>query len=61
VRDKILATDDVGYLPGTNFAADGVSGRNRMRLCYGYCTPEQIGEGIAALARGLRREGMLAR
>lgn len=60
VRDKILATDDVGYLPGPNFAADGVSGRNIMRLCYGYCTPAQIREGIAALARGLRREGVLA-
>lgn len=60
VRDKILATDDVGYLPGTNFAADGVSGRNMMRLCFGYCTPVQIREGIAALARGLRREGVLA-
>jgi 2-aminoadipate transaminase len=60
VRDKILATDDVGYLPGTNFAADGVSGRNMMRLCFGYCTPAQIREGIAALARGLRREGILA-
>jgi 2-aminoadipate transaminase len=59
VRDKILETDDVGYIPGTNFAADGVSGRNMMRLCYGYCTPAQIGEGIAALARGLRREGVL--
>jgi 2-aminoadipate transaminase len=60
VRDKILATDDVGYLAGTNFAADGVSGRNMMRLCYGYCTPAQIGEGIARLARALRREGVLA-
>jgi 2-aminoadipate transaminase len=60
VRDKILATDDVGYLPGTNFAADGVSGRNMMRLCFGYCTPAQIRAGIAALARGLRREGVLA-
>jgi 2-aminoadipate transaminase len=60
VRDKILETDDVGYLPGTNFAADGLSGRNMMRLCFGYCTPEQIREGIAALARGLRREGVLA-
>ncbi len=59
VRDKILATDDVGYLPGTGFAADGVSGRNKMRLCFGYCTPAQIREGIAALARGLRREGIL--
>lgn len=60
VRDQILASDDVGYLPGTNFAADGLSGRNMMRLCYGYCAPAQIGEGIAALARALRREGVLA-
>jgi 2-aminoadipate transaminase len=60
VREKILAIDDVGYHPGTNFAADGVSGRNIMRLCFGYCSPAQIREGIAALARGLRREGVLA-
>ncbi len=59
IRDKILATDDVGYHPGSNFAADGVSGKNCLRLCFGYNTPEEIGEGIAVLAAALRREGVL--
>ncbi len=59
IRDKILATDDVGYLPGNNFAADGVSGKNCLRLCFGYNTPAEIGEGIAKLAVAFRREGVL--
>jgi len=59
IRDKILATDDVGYHPGNNFAADGVSGKNCLRLCFGYNTPEEIGEGIARLAAAFRREGVL--
>ncbi|MBI3958587.1 MAG: PLP-dependent aminotransferase family protein [Chloroflexi bacterium] len=59
IRDKILATDDVGYLPGNNFAADGVAGKNCLRLCFGYNTPEEIGEGIARLAAAFRREGVL--
>jgi 2-aminoadipate transaminase len=59
VRDQILAVDDVGYLPGPNFAADGQSGRNCLRLCFGYNTPAEIHEGIARLAQGLRREGVL--
>jgi len=59
IRDKILATDDVGYLPGNNFAADGVSGKNCLRLCFGYNTPAEIGEGIAKLAAAFRREGVL--
>jgi len=59
IRDKILATDEVGYHPGSNFAADGVSGKNCLRLCFGYNTPEEIGEGIAVLAAALRREGVL--
>ncbi len=59
VRDKILATDDVGYLPGPSFAADGQSGRNCLRLCFGYNTPAEIHEGIARLAQGFRREGVL--
>lgn len=60
IRDKILATDDVGYLSGPNFAPDGVSGRNCARLCFGYNTPEEVAEGIARLAAGFRREGVLA-
>lgn len=59
IRDKILATDDVGYHPGNNFAADGVSGKNCLRLCFGYNTPEEIREGIGVLAAAFRREGVL--
>jgi 2-aminoadipate transaminase len=59
IRDNILATDDVGYLPGNNFAADGVSGKNCLRLCFGYNTPAEIGEGIGKLAAAFRREGVL--
>lgn len=59
IRDSVLATDDVGYHPGNNFAADGVSGKNCLRLCFGYNTPEEIGEGIARLAAAFRREGVL--
>lgn len=59
IRDKILATDDVGYHPGNNFAADGVSGKNCLRLCFGYNTEEEIREGIGVLAGALRREGLL--
>ncbi len=50
---------DVGYHPGVNFAPDGVSGRNMARLCYGYNTPEEIGEGIARLAEVFDRAGYL--
>lgn len=55
----LLEKDDVGYLHGVNFAPDGVSGRNYARLCYGYNSPDEIAEGIGALAKGLRREGAL--
>ena len=50
---------DVGYHPGVNFAPDRVSGRNMARLCYGYNTPEEIGEGIARLAEVFDRAGYL--
>ncbi|HMN28804.1 MAG TPA: PLP-dependent aminotransferase family protein [Caldilineaceae bacterium] len=59
LRDKILETDDVGYHPGNNFAPDGVSGKNYLRLCFGYNTPEEINEGIRRLAAAFRREGLL--
>ena len=58
VREKALAAD-VGYLDGTAYAADGVSGRNYARLCFGYNTPEEIHEGIARLAEVFAREGIL--
>ncbi|MEZ4862023.1 MAG: PLP-dependent aminotransferase family protein [Caldilineaceae bacterium] len=59
VRDKVLETADVGYLPGPGFSPDGVSGRNCLRLCFGYNTPAEIGEGIAKLAAAFRVEGMI--
>ena len=59
IRDRVLETADVGYIAGVNFAPDGVSGRNCARLCFGYNTPEQIHEGIAALAQAFEREGVL--
>ena len=50
---------DVGYHPGVNFAPDGVSGANMARLCYGYNTPGEIGEGVARLAEVFDRAGYL--
>lgn len=60
VRNQVLETADVGYLPGPVFAPDGVSGKNRLRLCYGYNTPGEIAEGIGRLAEAFRRLGVLA-
>jgi 2-aminoadipate transaminase len=60
VRVRETAFDaEVGYLAGTNYAVDGVSGRNYARLCYGYNTPKEIHEGIARLAEVFVREGVL--
>ncbi len=59
IREKVLEVDDVGYHPGPFFAPDGVSGRNCLRLCFGYNTPEEIREGIARLAQAFRREGVI--
>jgi 2-aminoadipate transaminase len=50
---------DVGYHPGVNFAADGISGKNMARLCYGYNTPSEIHEGIARLADVFDQAGYL--
>ena len=50
---------DVGYHPGVNFAADGISGKNMARLCYGYNTPSEIHEGIARLADIFDQAGYL--
>lgn len=59
IRDKILASADVGYLAGSLFAPDQVSGKNCLRLCFGYNTPAEIQEGIARLAEAFRKEGVL--
>ena len=56
--DKALAAG-VGYQPGPLFSPDGESGKNYARLCFGYNTPEEIREGIAALADVLDREGLI--
>jgi 2-aminoadipate transaminase len=59
IRDKIFDATDVGYVAGPGFAPDRVSGRNYMRLSFGYNTPAEIGEGIALLADAFRGEGVL--
>ncbi len=58
IRERVMETADVGYLPGPNFAPDGASGRNYARLCFGYCQPEEIREGIARLAEAFEKEGV---
>jgi len=44
----------VAYVPGGSFYADG-SGRNTMRLNFSYPSEKEIQEGIARLARLIRR------
>lgn len=46
--------EGVAYVPGAAFHADG-SGRNTMRLNFSYPSEREIGEGIARLARLIRR------
>jgi len=36
-----------------------VSGRNCARLCFGYNTPDEIYDGIAALAQAFEQQGVL--
>ena len=50
---------DVGFLPGQRFSADGASGKNYARLCYGYNTPQEIHEGVARLSEVLAKRGAL--
>lgn len=60
LQPKVLETADVGYLPGPGFSPDGVSGRNYLRLCFGYNTPAEISEGIGRLAQAFRADGVIA-
>ena len=46
--------EGVAYVPGAAFHADG-SGRNTMRLNFSYPSEKEIQEGIARLARLIRR------
>lgn len=59
IQPKVLASADVGYIPGSRFAPDQVSGKNCLRLCFGYNTPADIREGIARLAGAFRKEGLI--
>ena len=42
--------------PGAQWAADGPANTNRMRLCFGSATRQEIREGVAKLAEVCRRE-----
>ncbi|KMS68035.1 transcriptional regulator [Streptomyces viridochromogenes] len=44
---------DVAYVPGAPFYA-GVPDRSTLRLCFVTQTPEEIGEGLRRLGKGLR-------
>ncbi len=50
--------EGVGYYNGTVFSPES-RGKNSMRLCFGYPTPEQNYEGVAELARILERHGVI--
>ena len=56
---KSLDEIDVGFHPGTNYAPDGKTGTNYMRLCFGYNDTEQIDEGVSKLAEFFEKEGAL--
>ena len=57
---ECAAARGVLFAPGTHTAADGVSGRDRMRLCYGWNRPDEMAAGIAELAAALHPEPALA-
>ena len=48
----------VAFQPGHLFAPDGVTGKNCMRLTFGYNSAEEIRDGIALLADVFEREGV---
>jgi 2-aminoadipate transaminase len=50
----------VSVLPGSSFSPSG-AGRNYMRLCFGYETPEKIREGIDVLTSVFVEGGLLGR
>ena len=50
------ASRGVRFAPGTHTSADGVSGRDRMRLCYGWNRPDEMAPAIAELAAALQPE-----
>ena len=50
----------IAYLPGSMLSPDGTSGDNCARLCFGYNTPEEIHNGIAALADVFEKGGQMS-
>ena len=50
IAHPIAFNENVGFLPGVGFSADGFSGENKMRLCFGYNKPEEIQAGIKILS-----------
>ncbi|MFF5183051.1 PLP-dependent aminotransferase family protein [Streptomyces sp. NPDC000345] len=48
-----VVRQDVAYVPGAPFYA-GEADRSTLRLCFVTQTPEEIGEGLRRLGRGLR-------
>ena len=50
IAQPIAFNQNVGFLPGVLFAANGFSGNNKMRLCFGFNKPEEIQEGIKKLS-----------
>ena len=46
----------VAINPGPEWSTDATWSRSRLRLCFGSATPEEIRDGIAALAEVCRRE-----
>jgi 2-aminoadipate transaminase len=52
--------EGVSVLPGNNFSPSN-EGKNYMRLCFGYETPEKIREGIDVLTHSLIENGALSR
>lgn len=50
--------EGVAYLPGSSFSPSG-AGKNYLRLCFGYETPEVIREGVEVLANVFTEEGLL--
>lgn len=49
-----VVAHDVAYVPGAPFYA-GTPQPSTMRLCFVTQTPDEIGEGLSRLARGLSR------
>ncbi|MEE9285841.1 MAG: PLP-dependent aminotransferase family protein [Dehalococcoidia bacterium] len=51
---QAAADEDVGYVPGTSFYADG-GGRRNLRLAFSFVPSDDIERGIAGLGRALAR------